>query len=209
MFQKTKNRWNETWTDITPDCLSVLHCQETFSSFELVNIVLPLICTVFIFLRWGPFSSMTLHLLDAVQKQALKFIGDPATSSPNLSLSSRWLFYHHFHSSCPWELSSFISPVGYPERSTKGSYHMQPSTLQLQKHRISQIYHLSFAECQRYRTIYLHMFSPFPWFSSCSSPVLIILTNSRLFRSPWCTVALGHFAFVVGLLWKDKLFSSK
>nr|CAH7747908.1 unnamed protein product [Callosobruchus chinensis] len=76
---------------------------------------------------WGAAAPTTLFILDAVQRRAIRLIGDPALTC-YLQPLSLWravgdlpLFYRYSNGFCSSELTSIIPPVSKPARCTRGT----------------------------------------------------------------------------------------
>nr|CAH7716580.1 unnamed protein product [Callosobruchus chinensis] len=76
---------------------------------------------------WGAAALTALSILDAVQRRAIRLIGDPALTSHLQPLSHRRavgdlsLFYRYSNKFCSSELTSIIPPLSKPARFTLGS----------------------------------------------------------------------------------------
>nr|CAH7767152.1 unnamed protein product [Callosobruchus chinensis] len=76
---------------------------------------------------WGAAAPTTLSILDAVQRRAIRLIGDPALTCDLQPLSHRRavgdlsLFYRYSNGFCSSELTSIIPPLSKPARCTRGT----------------------------------------------------------------------------------------
>nr|CAH7717529.1 unnamed protein product [Callosobruchus chinensis] len=76
---------------------------------------------------WGAAAPTTLTILDAVQKRAIRLIGDPALTCHLQPLSHRRAvgdlspFYRCSNGFCSSELTSIIPPLSKPARCTPGT----------------------------------------------------------------------------------------
>nr|CAH7748116.1 unnamed protein product [Callosobruchus chinensis] len=76
---------------------------------------------------WGAAVPTALSILDAVQRRAIRLIGDPALTCYLQPLSHRRavddlsLFYRYSNGFCSSELTSIILPLCKPARCTRGS----------------------------------------------------------------------------------------
>nr|CAH7756976.1 unnamed protein product [Callosobruchus chinensis] len=76
---------------------------------------------------WRAAAFTTLSILDAVQRRAIRVIGDPALTCRLQPLSHRRvvgdlsLFYRYSNGFCSSELTSIIPPLSKPARSTRGT----------------------------------------------------------------------------------------
>nr|CAH7745265.1 unnamed protein product [Callosobruchus chinensis] len=75
----------------------------------------------------GAAAPTTLSILDAVQRRAIRLIGDPALPCHRQPLSHRRavgdlsLFYRYSNGFCSFELTSIIPPLSKPARCTRGT----------------------------------------------------------------------------------------
>nr|CAH7763857.1 unnamed protein product [Callosobruchus chinensis] len=75
---------------------------------------------------WGAAAPTTLSILDAVQRRAIRLIGDPALTCHLQPLSHRRavgylsFFYRYSNGFCSSELTSIIPPLSKPARCTRG-----------------------------------------------------------------------------------------
>nr|CAH7753971.1 unnamed protein product [Callosobruchus chinensis] len=75
---------------------------------------------------WGAAAPTTLSILAAVQRRAIRIIGDPALTCHLQPLSHRRavgdlkLFYRYSSGFCYSELTSIIPPLSKPARCTRG-----------------------------------------------------------------------------------------
>nr|CAH7735140.1 unnamed protein product [Callosobruchus chinensis] len=82
---------------------------------------------------WGA----TLSILDAVQRRAIRLIGDPALTCHLQPLSHRRavgnlsLFYRYSNGFCSSELTSIIPPLSKPARCTHGTSSSHPKAVVL------------------------------------------------------------------------------
>nr|CAH7727820.1 unnamed protein product [Callosobruchus chinensis] len=76
---------------------------------------------------WGAAAPTTLSILDAVQRRAIRLIGDPALTCHLQQLSHRRavgdlsLFHQFANGFCSSELTSIIPPLSKPARCTCGT----------------------------------------------------------------------------------------
>nr|CAH7761849.1 unnamed protein product [Callosobruchus chinensis] len=76
---------------------------------------------------WGAAAPTTLSILDAVQRRAIRLIGDPALTCHLLPLSHRHavadlsLFYRYSNGFCSSELTAIIPPLSKPVGCTAGT----------------------------------------------------------------------------------------
>nr|CAH7724484.1 unnamed protein product [Callosobruchus chinensis] len=81
---------------------------------------------------WGAATPTTLSILDAVQRRAIRLIGDPAFTCHLQPLSHRRavgdlsLFYRYSNGFCSSELTSIILPLSKPARCTRGTSSSHP-----------------------------------------------------------------------------------
>nr|CAH7761050.1 unnamed protein product [Callosobruchus chinensis] len=81
---------------------------------------------------WGAAGPTNLSILDAVQRTAIRLIGDPALTCHLQPLSHRRavgdlsLFYRYSKGFCSSELTSIIPPLSKPVRCTRGSTSSHP-----------------------------------------------------------------------------------
>nr|CAH7747925.1 unnamed protein product [Callosobruchus chinensis] len=74
---------------------------------------------------WGAAAPTTLSILDAVQRRAIRLIGDPALTCHQQPLSHRRavgdisLFYRNSNGFCSSELTSIIPPLSKPAKCTR------------------------------------------------------------------------------------------
>nr|CAH7762901.1 unnamed protein product [Callosobruchus chinensis] len=86
---------------------------------------------------WGAAAPTTLSLLDAVQRRAIRLIGDPALTCHLQPLSHRRavgdlsLFYRYSNGFCSSELTSIIPPLSKPARCTRGTSSSHPKAVVL------------------------------------------------------------------------------
>nr|CAH7767609.1 unnamed protein product [Callosobruchus chinensis] len=78
---------------------------------------------------WGAAAPTTLSILDAVQRRAIRLIGDPILTCHLQPLSHRCavddlsLFYRYSNGFCSFELTSIIPPLSKSARCTRGTTH--------------------------------------------------------------------------------------
>nr|CAH7766681.1 unnamed protein product [Callosobruchus chinensis] len=90
---------------------------------------------------WGAAAPTTLSILDAVQRRAIRLIGDPALACHLQPLSHRHavsdlsLFYRNSNGLCSSELTSIIPPLSKPARCTRGTSSSHPKALVFQTSR--------------------------------------------------------------------------
>nr|CAH7713165.1 unnamed protein product [Callosobruchus chinensis] len=90
---------------------------------------------------WGAAATTTLSILDAVQRKAIRLIGDPSLTCHLQPLSHRRavgdlsLFYHYSGGFCSSELTSIIPPLSKPAKCTRGisSSHPKAAVLHTSK----------------------------------------------------------------------------
>nr|CAH7741096.1 unnamed protein product [Callosobruchus chinensis] len=88
---------------------------------------------------WGA-APATLTILDAVQKRAIRLIGDPALTCRLQPLSHRRdvgdlsLFYRYSNAFCSSQLTSIIPPLSEPARCTRGISSSHPRAVVLLQH---------------------------------------------------------------------------
>nr|CAH7730054.1 unnamed protein product [Callosobruchus chinensis] len=86
---------------------------------------------------WGAAAPTTLSILDAVQRRAIRLIGDPALTCHLQPLSHRCavgdlsLFYRYSNGFCSSELTSIIPPRSRPARCTRGTSSSHPKAVVL------------------------------------------------------------------------------
>nr|CAH7733753.1 unnamed protein product [Callosobruchus chinensis] len=86
---------------------------------------------------WGAASPTTLSILDAVQRRAIRLIGDPALTCYLQPLSHRRavgdlsLFYRYSNGFCSSELTSIISLLTKPARCTRRTSSSHPKAVVL------------------------------------------------------------------------------
>nr|CAH7765934.1 unnamed protein product [Callosobruchus chinensis] len=86
---------------------------------------------------WGAAAPTTLSILDAVQRRAIRLIGDPALTCHLQPLSHRRavgdlsLFYRYSNGFCSFELTSIIPPLSKPARCTRGTSSSHPKAVVL------------------------------------------------------------------------------
>nr|CAH7720749.1 unnamed protein product [Callosobruchus chinensis] len=96
----------------------------------------------------------TLSILDAVQRKAIRLIGDPALTCHLQPLPHRRavgdlsLFYRYSNGFCSSELTSIIPPLSKPARCTRGTSSSHPKAVVL---------HISRTE--RYNRTFIHRVS--------------------------------------------------
>ena len=88
-------------------------------------------------------SKHSLATLDAIQKRAIKLIGDPALTNSLDSLGHRRtisalsLYYRYYHGVCSVELKSIIPPKALFTRNTRFSNAQHTFAVKLDKNRTS------------------------------------------------------------------------
>ena len=93
---------------------------------------------------WRGASKHSLATLDAIQKLAIKLIGDPALTNSLDSLAHRRtisalsLYYRYYHGFCSVELKSIIPPKALFTRNTQFSNAQHPFAVKLNKNRTNQ-----------------------------------------------------------------------
>nr|CAH7745163.1 unnamed protein product [Callosobruchus chinensis] len=76
---------------------------------------------------WGAATPITLSILDAVQRRAIRLVGDPALTCHLQPLSHRRgvgdlsLFYRYLNEFCSSELASIIPPFSKPAKCIHGT----------------------------------------------------------------------------------------
>nr|CAH7738185.1 unnamed protein product [Callosobruchus chinensis] len=86
---------------------------------------------------WGAAAPITLSILDAVQRRAIRLIGDPAVTCHLQPLSHRRavgdlsLFYLYSNGFCSSELTFIIQPLSKPARCTRGTSSTHPRAVVL------------------------------------------------------------------------------
>nr|CAH7759793.1 unnamed protein product [Callosobruchus chinensis] len=86
---------------------------------------------------WGAAAPTTLSILDAVQRRAIRLIGDPALTCHLQPLCQRRavvdfsLFYRYSNGFCSSELTSIIPPLSKPARCTRGTSSSHPKAVVL------------------------------------------------------------------------------
>nr|CAH7748938.1 unnamed protein product [Callosobruchus chinensis] len=86
---------------------------------------------------WGAAAPTTLSILDAVQRRAIRLIGDPASTCQLQPLSHRRavgdlsLFCRYSNGICSSELTSIIPPLSKPARCTRGTSSSHPKAVVL------------------------------------------------------------------------------
>nr|CAH7760129.1 unnamed protein product [Callosobruchus chinensis] len=84
---------------------------------------------------WGAAAPTTLSILDAVQRRAIRIIGDPALTCHLQPLFHRRavgdlsLFYRYSNGFCSFELTSIIAPLSNPARCTRGTSSSHPKAV--------------------------------------------------------------------------------
>nr|CAH7727336.1 unnamed protein product [Callosobruchus chinensis] len=80
---------------------------------------------------WGA-AAPTLSILDAIQRRAIRLIGDPALTcclqplSHQRAVGDLSLFYRYLNRFCSSELTSIIPPLSKPARCTRGTSSSHP-----------------------------------------------------------------------------------
>nr|CAH7763468.1 unnamed protein product [Callosobruchus chinensis] len=86
---------------------------------------------------WGAAAPTSLSILDAVQRRAIRLIGDPVLTCHLQPLSHRRavgdlsLFYRYSNGFCSSELTSIIPPLSKPARCTRGTSSSHPKAVVL------------------------------------------------------------------------------
>nr|CAH7764146.1 unnamed protein product [Callosobruchus chinensis] len=90
---------------------------------------------------WGAAAPTTLSILDAVQRRAIRLIGDPALTcdlrfltgagAARRAVGDRSLFYRYSNRFCSSELTSIIPPLSKPARCTRGTSSCHPKAVVL------------------------------------------------------------------------------
>nr|CAH7721562.1 unnamed protein product [Callosobruchus chinensis] len=86
---------------------------------------------------WGAAALTTLSILDAVQRRAIRLIGDPALTchlqplSHQRAVGDLSLFYRYSNGFCSSELTSIIPPLSKPARCTRGTSSSHPKAVVL------------------------------------------------------------------------------
>nr|CAH7758168.1 unnamed protein product [Callosobruchus chinensis] len=86
---------------------------------------------------WGAAAHTPLYILDAVQRRAIRLIGDPALTchlqppSHRLAVGDPSLFYRYSNRFCSSELTSIIPPLFKPVRCTRGTSSSHPKAVVL------------------------------------------------------------------------------
>nr|CAH7718598.1 unnamed protein product [Callosobruchus chinensis] len=86
---------------------------------------------------WGAAAPTTLSILDAVQRRAIRLIGDPALTCHLQPISHRGavgdlsVFYRYSNGFCCSELTSIILPLSKPARCTRGTSSSHPKAVVL------------------------------------------------------------------------------
>nr|CAH7764802.1 unnamed protein product [Callosobruchus chinensis] len=81
---------------------------------------------------WGAAAPTILSILDAVQRRAIRLIGDPALTCCLQPLSHRRpvgdlsLFYRYSNGFCSSKLTAIIPPLSKPARCTRGNFFFSP-----------------------------------------------------------------------------------
>ena len=92
---------------------------------------------------WGGASKKSLATLDAIQKRAIKLIGDlTLTNSLDFlahrrTISALFLYYRYYHGVCSIELKSIIPPKALFTRNTQFSNAQHPFAVKMDKNRTS------------------------------------------------------------------------
>ena len=92
---------------------------------------------------WRGASKHSFATLNAIQKRAIKLIGDPALTNSLDSLTHRRtisalsLYYRYYHGVCSVELKSIILPKALFSRTTRFSNAQHPFAVKLDKNRTS------------------------------------------------------------------------
>nr|CAH7715452.1 unnamed protein product [Callosobruchus chinensis] len=86
---------------------------------------------------WGAAAPTTLYILDAVQRRAIRLIGDPALTShlqplsPRRAVGDLSLFYRYSNGFCSSELTSIIPPLSKPARCKRRTSSSHPKAVVL------------------------------------------------------------------------------
>nr|CAH7727185.1 unnamed protein product [Callosobruchus chinensis] len=86
---------------------------------------------------WGAAAPTTLYILDAVQRRAIRLIGDPSLTCPlqppfhRRAVGDLSLFYRYSNDFCSSELTSIILPLSKPARCTSGTSASHPKAVVL------------------------------------------------------------------------------
>ena len=94
---------------------------------------------------WRGTSKHSLANLDAIQRRAVRLIGDPTLADTLDSLAHRRsgyalsLFYRYYHVICSDEIKSIIPPKASFARNTRFSKIQQPYALKLDTNRTKRI----------------------------------------------------------------------
>nr|CAH7764093.1 unnamed protein product [Callosobruchus chinensis] len=84
---------------------------------------------------WGAAAPTTLSILDAVQRRAIRLIGDPALTcylqppSHQHAAGDLPLFYRYSNGFCSSELTSIIPPLSKPAGFTRGTSSSHPKAV--------------------------------------------------------------------------------
>nr|CAH7744810.1 unnamed protein product [Callosobruchus chinensis] len=80
---------------------------------------------------WGAAAPTTLSILDAVQRRAIRLIGDPASTCHlhRRAVGDLSLFYRYSNGFCSSELTSIIPPLSKPARCTRGTSSSHPKAV--------------------------------------------------------------------------------
>nr|CAH7750631.1 unnamed protein product [Callosobruchus chinensis] len=93
---------------------------------------------------WGAATPTTLSILDAVQRRAIRLIGDPALTCHlqplfyRRTLRDLSLFYRYLNEFCSSELTAIIPPLSKPARCTRGTSSFHPKAVVLQTSRTEE-----------------------------------------------------------------------
>nr|CAH7766905.1 unnamed protein product [Callosobruchus chinensis] len=97
---------------------------------------------------WVAAAPITLSILDAVQRRAIRLIGDPALTCCLQLLSHRRRavgdlspFYRYSNGFCSSELTSIIPPLSKPARCTRGTFSSHPRAVVLHTSRTERCDH--------------------------------------------------------------------
>nr|CAH7751574.1 unnamed protein product [Callosobruchus chinensis] len=89
---------------------------------------------------WGAAAPTTLSILDAVQRRAIRLIGDPAlichlqlllSHQRRRAVGDFSLFYRYSNGFCSFELTSLIPPLSKPARCSRGTSSSHPKAVVL------------------------------------------------------------------------------
>ena len=113
------------------------------AAWPILNRIIRTINLLYNRLSWRGASKHSLATLDAIQKRAIKLIGDPALTNSLDSLAHRRttsalsLYYRYYRGVCSVELKSLIPPKAVFIRNTRFSNTQHPFAVKLDKNRTS------------------------------------------------------------------------